>query len=217
MRIVQNRDIFNKYKIKEEEENKQLLKYMKDRVIEFEKEYKIKKKEYIDYKKNEFGITSDDISDDDFIAAANDLCNEINDCFNVDKNYKNKNNKNDMNILELNDYIKNCQNKMLKIEGEINNYIEILDSLEKKDHKLFNEIMAKRKFEIKRKNQEKMREIIKNNDFLKKNKAEEKINKIIIKKRRCEPYLSLEKKEVKYKIDVNKIIKKENEELLNYK
>ena len=45
---------------------------------------------------------------------------------------------------------------MLKIEGEINNYIEILDSFEKKDQKLFNEIMAKRKFEIKRKNQEKM-------------------------------------------------------------
>ena len=217
IRVVQNREVFNKNKIKEDEENKEAIQYLKGRVIELEKEYKIKKNEYINYKKNEFGIISNDMSSEEFNVLANDLCNEINECFNTDKYYKNKDNVNIMNILELNDFIKNSQNIMIKVEGEINNYIERINSYEKKDHKIFSEIIAKKKLEIKIKNQEKVREIINKNEFLKKNKAEEKINKIVIKIRKREPSRYLSKKEIKYKVDVNKIIKKENEELLKYK
>ena len=106
---------------------------------------------------------------------------------------------------------------MVSKEALVNKFIEKINFYEKNDQKIFNEIMNQRKLENKKSNQEKNRENIKNNELLKKNKADEKLNKIIIKKRKCEPPLYFEKKEIKYKVDINTKIKKENEELLKYK
>ena len=213
--LVKNREIFYKNKMKEDEENEEIINYMNHRVIELEKEYKVKKRELRDYKKDEFGTDTQDTLKEDLYVVANDLCNIIYECFNNDK--KNKKKAFNIDILELNDEMKKCYDIMVSKEGLVNKFIEKINFYEKNDQKIFNEIMNQRKLENKKINQEKNRENIKNNELLKKNKADEKLNKIIIKKRKCEPPLYFEKKEIKYKVDINTIIKKENEELLKYK
>jgi hypothetical protein len=93
---------------------------------------------------------------------------------------------------------------------------EKIKNIEKNDNQIFKEIMGKRKLEVKKKNQEKIRETLKNNELEKIHKAQERINKIIFQKRKCEPPLYFQKKEVKEKVDENQILQDENEELLIY-
>ena len=219
LRIVERKGLFNKYEIKEAEDNKQLLKDMKIRIEKLKKKYEKHKKALIDYKNNEFGKTSE-ISEEDFCIMANDLCKSINKYFINDKKneLKYKNNKtNNIDILELNDDITKCMKIMIKKENEINKLMEIIENFEKNDEKIFNELMNKRKYEVKMINQQKIRENLKNNEFFKKQKIEGRINKITIKLRKCEPPLYFQKKEEKVKIDENEIIQNENEELLTYK
>ena len=213
--LVKNREIFYKNKMKEDEENEEIINYMNHRFIKLEKEYKVKKRELINYKKDELGTYTQDTLKGDLFVAANDLCNIIYECFNNDK--KNKKKAINIDILELNDEMKKCYDIMVSKEALVNKFLEEKNFYEKNDQKIFNEIMYQRKLENKKSNQNKNRENIKNNELLKKNKADEKLNKIIIKKRKCEPPLYFEKKEIKYKEDINTKIKKENEELLKYK
>ena len=145
-----------------------------------------------------------------------DLCRAINHLLN-NGNKKDKNKKvNNIDILELNDEIEKCMNIMIKKEGEKNNLYEKIKNIEKNDNKIFKEIKEKRKLEVKKKNQEKIRETLKNNELEKIQKAQERINKIIFQKRKCEPPLYFQKKEVKEKVDENQILQDENEELLIY-
>ena len=215
LRIVERKKMFNKYEIKEAEDNKQLLKEMKLRIIELQKEYDLSKKALIDYKINEFGKNSE-MSEEDFCTMTDDLCRAINQLFN-NGNKKDKNKKvNNIDILELNDEIEKCMNIMIKKEGEMTSLYEKIKNIEKNDNQIFKEIMGKRKLEVKKKNQEKIRETLKNNELEKIHKAQERINKIIFQKRKCEPPLYFQKKEVKEKVDENQILQDENEELLIY-
>ena len=219
LRIVERKSLFNKYEIKEAEDNKQLLKDMKIRIEKLKKKYEKHKKALIDYKMNEFGKTSE-ISEEDFCIMANDLCKSINKYFinEIKNDSKYKNNKtNSIDILELNDDITKCMKVMIKKENEINKLIEIIENFEKNDEKIFNELMNKRKYEVKMINQQKIRENLKYNEFFKQQKIEGRINKITIKLRKCEPPIYFHKKEEKVKIDENEIIQNENEELLTYK
>ena len=215
LRIVERKKMFNKYEIKEAEDNKQLLKEMKLRIIELQKEYDLSKNALIDYKINEFGKNSE-MSEEDFCTMTDDLCRAINQLFN-NGNKKDKNKKvNNIDILELNDEIEKCMNIMIKKEGEMTSLYEKIKNIEKNDNQIFKEIMGKRKLEVKKKNQEKIRETLKNNELEKIHKAQERINKIIFQKRKCEPPLYFQKKEVKEKVDENQILQDENEELLIY-
>ena len=219
LRIVQRKEIFNKYEMKEAEDNKRIMKDIKLRIEKLEKEYEMHKQAFIDYKIHEFDKNSE-ISEEDFCIMAKDLCKTINECF-IHDNKIESNKKNDkinnVDILELNDDMIKCMNIMVKKESEINKLMEILESYEKYDVNLFNEIMNKRKYEVKIANHIEKRENFQKNEANKKKKVEGRINKIIIKMRKCEPPIYFQKKEKKVKVDVNEIIRNENEELLIYK
>ena len=105
---------------------------------------------------------------------------------------------------------------MIKKEIEINNLIEKIEDFKKNDIIIFDEIMNKRKFELKLMNQKKIFETLRNNELNKKQKVEGRINKIVIKLKKYEPSLKFKKKEVKVKVDEEEVIQKENEELLKY-
>ena len=217
LRIVEKTKLYNKYEIKQSKDNQQLLKDMKAKIMKLQKEYDASKKALIDYKKNEFGKKAE-ISEEDLNFMADDLCKEIIQCFNNgNKREKNKNKHvNKIDILELNDDMEKCMNIMIQKESILTNLLEKIENYEINDYQIFKEIMNKRKYEVKMTNQQKNRELLQNNEIKKQLESEERMNKIIFKKRKCEPPFYFQKKEVKEKIDENKIIEKENEELLIY-
>ena len=215
LRFVEKHKVFNKNEIKEQENNLELIRDMKNKIKELEKEYEFHKHALIDYKKNEFNIKSD-TSQEVIYILAKDLCKAINQCF-INKNNKIKTTKkNGVDILELNDDMTKCLDIMIKKEIEINNLIEKIEDFKKNDIKIFDEIMNKRKFELKLMNQKKIFETLRNNELNKKQKVEGRINKIVIKLKKYEPSLKFKKKEVKVKVDEEEVIQKENEELLKY-
>ena len=218
LRVVEKTKLYNKYEIKESKDNQQLLKDMKARIIQLQKEYNASKKALIDYKKNEFGQKAE-ISEEDLNCIADDLCKAINQCFNNGNKREKNNNKNvnNIDILVLNDEMEKCMDLMIQKENTITNLMEKIENYEKNENQIFREIMNKRKYEVKKINQEKNRENLKKNELKKQLESEERMNKIIFKKRKCEPPFYFQKKEVKEKVDENKIIEKENEELLTYK
>ena len=105
---------------------------------------------------------------------------------------------------------------MIKKEGEINSLLEKIEDIKRNDKNIFEELMNKRKLELKIINQEKIFETLRNKEIDKRYKVEERMNKIVIKLKKYEPSLRIQKKEVKPKIDENEIVQKENEELLKY-
>ena len=221
LRIVEKTKMYNKYELKEEENNKEFIKDLKRRIKTLENEYEIEKKALNDYKINEFGKTSD-ITEEDFCIMAKDLSKTINQCFNEknineEKNKKSKKKKMaGIDILELNDEITKSMNIMIKKESQINGLLAKIDYMEKNEKKIFDEVMNKRKIEVKMKNQKKIRENINNIEINKRNKVEERINKIIIQSRKYHPSILFEKKDDKPKEDESEIIRKENENLLIY-
>ena len=215
LRVVEKTKLFNKNEIREHENNKQLLRDMKNNIKNLEKEYETHKNILKDYKKHEFGNSSD-ISEEDFCILANDLCRTINKYFiGGGGKIKKKRNKN-IDILELNDDMIQCINIMIKKEGEINSLLEKIEDIKRNDKNIFEELMNKRKLELKIINQEKIFETLRNKEIDKRYKVEERMNKIVIKLKKYEPSLRIQKKEVKPKIDENEIVQKENEELLKY-
>ena len=99
-------------------------------------------------------------------------------------------------------------------EKIVNTYISQLEEYEKSDLKIFNDLISKRKKEIKIINQNNIKESLKEIENEKKLKSEQRFNKIFVKSRKTEPPKYHEKKEVKIKIDPEEVVKKENEELL---
>ena len=122
-----------------------------------------------------------------------------------------------MDVLELNDEITKCMNIMIKKEGEVNNYLQIIENMEKNEQKLFELIMNQRKIEVKRINQRKIKDNLKMEQLNKMHKAAERMNKIMIKIKKYEPPIHYVKKDDKPKEDINEIIRKEKEEMLLYK
>ena len=216
IRKVQRMENFNKIKIREQQEKKEIIKELKDRIKKLEKEYDFEKSLLIEYKNNELGNNSKDIINEDFYIMADDLCKKIYQTFNDEKNVKKNGIIKNIDTWEINADMTKCINIMVKKEQLINKLMEKIESIEKDDVILFNELMSKKKLEIKTTNQIKIREKLENNLLDKKYKANEKYKKIIFKIRRPEPSSHLEKKEEKAKIDEKDIIKKENEDLLLY-
>ena len=215
LRVIEKTKMFNKNEIREQENNKQLLRDMKNNIKNLEKEYETHKNILKDYKKHEFGNSSD-ISEEDFCILANDLCRTINKYFIGSGGKIKKKGYNNIDILELNDDMIKCMNIMIKKEGEINSLLEKIEDIKRNDKNIFEELMNKRKLELKIINQEKIFETLRNKEINKRHKVEERMNKIVIKLKKYEPSLKIQKKEVKPKIDENEIIQKENEELLKY-
>ena len=213
LRVVERTKLYNKTEIEEVDNNKQLLREMRNRVKDLEKEYDFNKKALKDYIKNEFGKNSE-ISEEDFCNMAFDLCQIISQCFN---NNKKEEKKKEMDILELNDEITKCMNIMIKKEGEVNNYLQIIENMEKNEKKLFELIMNQRKIDVKRANHKKIKDNLKADQYNKMMKVQERMNKIMIKIKKYEPPIHYHKKEDKPKDDINEIIRKENEEMLQYK
>ena len=220
LRIIQRRETFYKYYNAETEENMQIIKDMKHRIKELEKEYSLSKKALIDYKRNEFGDYGNGMTKEEFFIIAHDLCKTI---LNENKNEKTHKNKSKaqthmsgIEILELNDDIAKCVDIVTEKEKIINNYMDEIEEYLKVDTKMANDIIYRRKkeniFEIHNNNKEELKGI----ENRKKFESEERLHKVILKYRKSEPPLYKKKKEVEVKVDINEVIKQENEELLEY-
>lgn len=220
IRYVKRLENFNKIKFREQEEKDEIIKDLKERISKLEKEYEFEKNMLTDYKNRELGDNSNNNMNEDYYRLADNLCKKIYQIFNHEKNPKkhmnNNSNSAGIDTWEINEDITKCMKIMVKKEQLVNKLIGIIESLEKEDVNLFNEIMSKKKLEIKTINQIKIREKVEKNLLNKKLKANEKFNKIVVKLRKAEPSKHLEKKEVKVKINEKDIIKKENEDLLIY-
>ena len=213
IRAVQNSAKKNKSYNKESEEQEEIIQYMKNQIIKLQKELEKAKKSLIDYKKSEFGGISK--SDEEYCVMIDDLCKAIKDenYKSGDINYK-KIHLSDAQILQLNDEIINSFNMMEQKEKIVNTYISQLEEYEKSDLKVFNDLISKRKKEIKIINQNNIKQSLKEIENEKKLKSEQRFNKIFVKSRNFELPKYHEKKEVKIKIDPEEVVKKENEELL---
>ena len=212
---VEVQDNYNKFEEKESNSNKKFIDELKNRIIQLEKENEMAKKNLNEYKNMLYGKTLSQNENKENYSIVKDLCGNIFQVFNP-KDTNGIINNNNLDIFELNDVVSSTINLLIKKENEINQHINNLESYEK-DKILFDEIMDKRKNEIKFLNQNKNMNNLNNNDFNKMYKIHNKLNKIIIKSKRSEPpYYKIRKKEV-VKIDVNEIVNKENNELLLYK
>ena len=78
LRIVEKTKMFNKYELKEADNNKEYIKDLKRRIKNLEIEYEKEKKALIDYKINELGKASE-ISEEDFCIMVKDLNKTIKD------------------------------------------------------------------------------------------------------------------------------------------
>ena len=220
LRIIQRRETFYKYYNAEKEENEQIIKDMKHRIQELEKEYSLSKKALMDYKRNEFGDYGNGMTKEEFFIMAHNLCETI---LNENKNGKSNKNKSKaqthmsgIEVLELNDDIMKCVDIVTEKEKIINKYMKQIEEYLKIDTKVAEGIIYRRKkeniFEIHNDVKEKLKE----EEDKKKFESEERLHKVILKYRKSEPPLYKKKKEVEAKVDINEVIKQENEELLEY-
>jgi hypothetical protein len=213
IRAVQYSAKFNISYNKESEEQQEIIQDMKNQINKLKKEYEKAKMSLIDYKKSELGGISK--SEEEYCVMIDDLCKAINDdnYKSEDINYK-KMHLSDTQMLQLNDEIIKSFNMMEQKEKIVNTYISQLEEYEKSDLKIFNDLISKRKKEMKIINQNNIKESWKEIENEKKLKSEQRFNKIFVKSRKTEPPKYHEKKEVKIKIDPEEVVKKENEELL---
>ena len=221
IRNVQRAEIFNKKYIKESKENNEIIKEMKNRIEKLKKEYEKEKKALINYKINEFGNSNKGTSEKEFCIMTHDLCKSIEvddeDINEKEKKKKFNLNHNNIDILELNEEISNCMDIMKEKEKIINNCIANIEICEKKDPKIFIDLLNKRRKEIKIINQNSIKQDLEEITDKKKIAFEQRLNKIIVKSRKCEPPLYFQKKEIKIKIEPEVNVHNENEELLKYK
>ena len=213
IRAVQYSAKFNISYNKESEEQQEIIQDMKNQINKLKKEYEKSKMSLIEYKKSELGGISK--SDEEYCLMIDDLCKAINDdnYKSEDLNYK-KMHFSDTQMLQLNDEIIKSFNMMEQKEKIVNTYISQLEEYEKSDIKIFNDLISKRKKELKIINQNNNKQSLKEIENEKKLKSEQRFNKIFVKSRKTEPPKYQEKKEVKIKIDPEEAVKKENEELL---
>lgn len=217
--FVEKDDIFTKNLNKEYENNKQILNDLQFRIINLQKELVYSEKGLDDFKNILYQKDFKNNENKDLFINIKDFCKYILDSFKkeefIKKQQKNKNDN--IDIFELNDEVFRCIDALIKKEREIDKYINNLESYECSDKKLFNEIMVKRRNELKFLNQNKNKENINSGDNKKIFKLYAKFNKIIVKSKKCEPPYYRMKKEVVIKEDMNEKINRENSELITYK
>ena len=217
--FVEKDDIFTKNLNKEYENNKQILNDLQLRIINLQKELVYSEKGLDDFKNILYQKDFKNNENKDLFINIKDFCKYILDSFKkeefIKKQQKNKNDN--IDIFELNDEVSQCIDALIKKEREIDKYINNLESYECSDKKLFNEIMVKRRNELKFLNQNKNKENINSGDNKKIFKLYAKFNKIIVKSKKCEPPYYRMKKEVVIKEDMNEKINRENSELITYK
>ena len=209
IRIVKREENLNNRYIKEKEANNEIIKDMKNRLAKLNKEYEKEKTALMNYKNNEVGSKNQDMNEKDFYIMANDLCQCIE---NEDIHINNT-----INVLELTEKISKCMEIMMNRENLVNNYIVNIENYENKDPKIINDLLNKRRKEIKIINQNNIKQNYKEIEEKKKLIAEKRMNKIIVISRKCEPPLYSQKKEVKIKLDPNTVTQNEDEEMLKYK
>ena len=217
--FVEKDDIFTKNLNKEYENNKQILNDLQLRIINLQKELVYSEKGLDDFKNILYQKDFKNNENKDLFINIKDFCKYILDSFKkeefIKKQQKNKNDN--IDIFELNDEVSQCIDALIKKEREVDKYINNLESYECSDKKLFNEIMVKRRNELKFLNQNKNKENINSGDNKKIFKLYAKFNKIIVKSKKCEPPYYRMKKEVVIKEDPNEKINRENSELITYK
>jgi len=220
LRIIQRREGFYKNYNAETEENKQIIKDMKHRIQELEKEYALSKKALKDYKNNEFGDYGNGMTKEEFCIIAHDLCETI---LNENKNGKSQKNKSKaqthmsgIEILELNDDITKCVDIVTEKEKIINEYMNNIEQYLKIDTKMVNGIIYRRKKENIIEIHNDIKDQLKEIEDKKKFESEERLHRVILKYKKSEPPYYKKKKEVEVKVDINEVIKQENEELLEY-
>ena len=217
--FVEKDDIFTKNLNKEYENNKQILNDLQLRIINLQKELVYSEKGLDDFKNILYQKDFKNNENKDLFINIKDFCKYILDSFKkeefIKKQQKNKNDN--IDIFELNDEVSQCIDALIKKEREIDKYINNLESYECSDKKLFNEIMVKRRNELKFLNQNKNKENINSGDNKKIFKLYAKFNKIIVKSKKCEPPYYRMKKEVVIKEEPNEKINRENSELITYK
>ena len=217
--FVEKGDIFTKNANKEYEYNEQILKDLKGRIINLQKEFDYENKNLNDFKNMIYNKDFQNNENQEFFNIIKECCKFIYESFSKENSIKklkvNKNKK--IDVFELNDEVNNSINLLIKKEKEIDDYINNLEILEKKDKKLFHEIMNKRKTELKFMYQNQNKENLNLGDNQKFYKIVEKFNKIIMKSKKSEPPYYKLKKEVLIKEDPNEKIYRENSELINYK
>ena len=220
LRIIQRRDTFYKYYNAETEENEHIIKDMKHRIQELEKEYSLSKKALMDYKRNEFGDYGNGMTKEEFCIMAHNLCETI---LNENKNGKSNKNKSKaqthmsgIEILELNDDITKCVDIVTEKERIINKYMKQIEDYLKIDKKMVEGIIYRRKKENIIEIHNDIKDQLKEVEDKKKFESEERLHRVILKYRKSEPPLYKKKKEVEVKVDINEVIKQENEELLEY-
>ena len=203
--FVEKDDIFTKNLNKEYENNKQILNDLQLRIINLQKELVYSEKGLDDFKNILYQKDFKNNENKDLFINIKDFCKYILDSFKkeefIKKQQKNKNDN--IDIFELNDEVSQCIDALIKKEREIDKYINNLESYEYSDKKLFNEIMVKRRNELKFLNQNKNKENINSGDNKKIFKLYAKFNKIIVKSKKCEPPYYRMKKEVVIKEDPN--------------
>lgn len=220
LRIIQRRETFYKYYNAETEENEQIIKDMKHRIQELEKEYSLSKKALMDYKRNEFGDYGNGMTKEEFCIMAHNLCETI---LNENKNGKSNKNKSKaqthmsgIEILELNDDITKCVDIVTEKEKIINKYMKQIEDYLEIDKKMVEGIIYRRKKENIIEIHNDIKDQLKEVEDKKKFESEERLHRVILKYRKSEPPLYKKKKEVEVKVDINEVIKQENEELLEY-
>jgi len=217
--FVEKDDIFTKNLNKEYENNKQILNDLQLRIINLQKELVYSEKGLDDFKNILYQKDFKNNENKDLFINIKNFCKYILDSFKKEEFIKKQQKiKNDnIDIFELNDEVSQCIDALIKKEREIDKYINNLESYECSDKKLFNEIMVKRRNELKFLNQNKNKENINSGDNKKIFKLYAKFNKIIVKSKKCEPPYYRMKKEVVIKEDPNEKINRENSELITYK
>ena len=179
-------------KIKREKE--EILSEMEKRKSKIEEEYEEILKEYNNYKANMFkedDLNIGGISNKDYIDAAFELCNFIEENFGGIKPNKKGN---DFQNFYVMDELKISKDIVEKKEAYLNNFFAKLENYEKESPKLFQKIINRRKIEIKILNQEATKQNIEETEKRKKYEADKRMRKIIFKKRRMATPPNLSKK-----------------------
>ena len=220
--IQDNSIRFLEYK-KDLEEDIKTLKNENDKNIKYLKEkYEILRNEYISLKKNyqktkiEYNSSMKVMNKDTlfFYYLIKDLLNCVKNIMIKKNKIIDKNNKNNINIL---DYLNNIYNIILEVQNYVDELILNLKNIEKEDKNIFDKTVYERKNEIKLYKQNLALQKIINRSNKARKQAEINKNKIIFIARKTEePYHKVKKIKKKVLIDEYTIRKLENEELLYY-
>lgn len=207
-------------KIKDEEfekikklkkDNDMTLDRIKEKKSFLESQYKTIIEECISIKKE---ISKERNEETYLYYLAQDLFNYILEIFSYENRNKNKDIGN-MNLMKISDLAEKTKNCFCEKESFINKYIKNIESYEKENPILFEEIIDLTKSKIILQNQKEAKELALTKERIKKIQAIQKLEKINFIMRKIEEPFHIKKKE-KVKYDAKAIKQKEDKELITY-